>query len=100
MEAVISIVLKKFFIDDLVSQMLITQIYFHHLFVTVHCYSTPNRNSYNTHDRNSYNTPDRNLFRTPFSRAETIRTSYKFQILYLWNSIPESVTVDESIRSF
>ena len=48
----------------------------------------------------SYNTRGRNLFRTPFPRVEAIRTSYKFQFLNVWNSIPDSVTVAESIRAF
>ena len=46
----------------------------------------------------SYNTRSRNLFRTSFPRVEAIRTSYKFQFLNTWNSIPESVTVAKSIR--
>ena len=48
----------------------------------------------------SYNARSMDLFRTPFPRVEAIRTSYKFQLLNVWNSIPEYVTVAESIRIF
>ena len=48
----------------------------------------------------SYNTRGRNLFRTLFPRVKAIRTSRKFQFLIIWNSIPQSITVTESIRSF
>ena len=45
-------------------------------------------------------TRNRNLLIPPFPRVETIRQSFKYQIVDIWNSIPENLKSIESRKYF
>ena len=52
---------------------------------------------YNTHH---HGTRFNDTYRLPFPRTETIRFSFKYQLIKIWNSIPSDITDEQSLTRF
>ena len=46
------------------------------------------------------NTRNRNLLITPFPRVDTVRCSFRYQIINIWNGIPENLKSIPSRKLF